>query len=89
MLNLMGRSETRSKGERERNDVREVESNEEFDFGTTEEVGTFGTAEEAEYALDKRTNGRRSTKYGLARCKGSGQRNKLELEPTERGGGKT
>ena len=59
----------RSEAEKERDEVRKAESDEEFDFGMTKEVGTFGLAREAK---DAWTDGRRSSKTRLARCRGSG-----------------
>ena len=64
-MNLRGRSEA----EKERDKVRKAESDEEFDFGTIEEVGTFGSDGEGK---DAWIDGRRSAKKRLARCKGRG-----------------
>ena len=82
MLNFRGRSES----EKERDEVQKIESDVEFDFGRTEEAGMSKPAEEVEDRSDKRTSGRRSTKYRLARCKGNGRSPKRES--TEHGGGR-
>ena len=57
-----------------------TESGEEFDFGTTEEVGTFSSAGEAEVMW---TYGRRLAKQRLGRCTGSSRKREPKLEPTE------
>mgnify|MGYP007069651782 CR=1 FL=1 len=62
-LSPTGRS-NKSKGEKERDEFKITESDVEFDFRTTKET---------EDALDKRTYGRTSAKYRLARCRGSGR----------------
>ena len=80
MLNLKRRGET----EKEERDVQKTESDDEFDFGLTKEVGTSRSVEEAE---DVQTSGRRSTKCRLAKWRGSGQKRELKLEPTELRGG--
>ena len=49
-------------------------------FGTTEEVGTFGSAGEAE---DARIGGRRMAKQRLATCRGSSRKREPKPEPTE------
>ena len=84
MLNLRGRSEARKM---ERDDVREAESDEEFNFGTTEKVsGTSGSAEEAEDTSDMKTSGRGATKWRSTRYTRNSRRKELELEPTKQGG---
>ena len=45
-----------------------------------------GLAKEAEYMMDVWTNGRRLAKSTLAKYRGNGQKNELELEPSEEGG---
>ena len=81
MPNLRGRNEA----EKERDEVRKAKSDEEFDFGTTEEVGTSGSAGEAK---DAWVGGRRSSKQRLATCRGSGRKREQKLEPIEPRGGK-
>ena len=81
MPNLRGRSEA----EKERDEVRKAKSDEEFDFGTTEEVGTSGSAGEAK---DAWVGGRRSAKQRLATCRGSACKRKMKPEPIKPRGGR-
>ena len=58
---------------------------EEFDFETTEEVKTSRSTGEAK---DVWTDGIRSARWRLARCKGSGRKNGPKLKPSEQGVGR-
>ena len=66
-----------------RDNVQGAKSGEDFNFGTTEEVGTSRSVGEAEGVW---TDGRRSAKWRLARCRGSGRKREPKPEPTEQGG---
>ena len=69
MPNLRGRSEEGEEG----NEVRKADSDDEFNFGPTEEVGMSNQAKEV---MDVWTDGRRSSNRRIARCRG-------RPEPTE------
>ena len=84
MLNLRGRSEA---GKMERDDVREAESDEEFNFGTTEkDGGAFRSVDEVKDTSDIKICGRGATKWRLASCRGSNRRKEPEPELTKQGG---
>ena len=63
MLFKLGRSEEG----KERDEVRKADSNDEFNFGPTEEAGLPNQDEEA---IDVWTDGRRLANQRIARCRG-------------------
>ena len=70
-----------SEAEKERDKVRKAE----LDFGMSEEIGSSGSAGEAEDAWIGR---RRPTKLRLATCKGSDRKREPKSEPPEPRGGR-